>query len=211
MQQFDRHNHEAFPVLILAAGASRRMGRHKALLSFDGETLLDRAIAQGKRLGSNVTVVTGSGYPLIRYRCRRMASSWCHAENWYEGMSASLQAGLMSLGPRALGAFVLLLDQPLIESDDLHHLAIAARQTPSVPLAADIHGKPAAPAYLPRALWPEVMMLSGDRGASSVLARHEAIRLPIVGAFDDVDTHADWLRVSRQFRERFAVAGGSGN
>ena len=206
MHQFDLDNHEAFPVLVLAAGASSRMGRHKGLLPIGGGTLLDRAIDQARHLGPNVTVVAGSGYPLIRYRCRQRPSAWCVVDHWWQGMSVSLQAGLGSLGPRALGAFVMLLDQPLIETDDLAHMALAARQSPAVPIAADIHGKPAAPAYLPRYLWPEIMMLEGDRGASSVLARHQAVRLPIAGAFNDVDTPADWARVEAQYQDRFSAA-----
>lgn len=206
MPQTPCADHEAFPVLVLAAGASRRLGRPKALLPMGKGTMLDRAIEQGKQLGTRVTVVTGGGYPLIRYRCRQQASIWHFAQDWAEGMSASLRSGVGSLGPRAKGVFIVLLDQPLVESRDLAHLATAARQFPEVAVAAEIHGRPAAPAYIPRNLWPEIQLLEGDRGAASVLARHQAVRLPISGALSDVDTLDDWRRISRNYQDRFPVA-----
>ena len=203
-----RYDHEAFPVLVLAAGASRRLGRPKALLPMGEGIMLDRAIEQGGQLGTRVTVVTGGGYPLIRFRCRRQPSAWVFASGWTEGMAASLRSGIKSLGPRAKGVFIVLLDQPLIENEDLAQLAALARRSPETPVASDIHGKPAAPAYIPRHLWPEVLLLEGDRGATSVLARYHAVILPINGVFSDVDTHDDWQRISRSYGDRFSVAGG---
>ncbi len=199
-------DHEAFPVLVLAAGASRRLGRPKALLPMGKGIMLDRAIVQARQLGTRVTVVTGSGYPLIRFRAQQSASIWHFASDWAEGMAASLRSGIGSLGPRAKGVFIVLLDQPLIESSDLAHLATAARRFPDVAVAAEIHGRPAAPAYIPRHLWPEIQQLEGDRGAASILARHQAVMLPVSGVLSDVDTLDDWHRISRNYQDRFPVA-----
>ncbi|HKK55513.1 nucleotidyltransferase family protein [Marinobacter sp.] len=196
-------DHEAFPVLVLAAGASRRLGRPKAMLPIGNGIMLDRAIDQARHLGTRITVVTGGGYPLIRFRCQRSVSAWHYASHWEEGMAASLRSGIESLRPRARGVFIVLLDQPLITGDDLAHLARAARKAPGVPVAADIHGRPAAPAYIPRYLWPEVLQLEGDRGAAGVLARHGAITLPVAGAVSDVDTPDDWRRLAVRYQNQF--------
>lgn len=194
---------KAFPALVLAAGASRRMGRYKALLPLGDGTLLDRAIMQARQLSAAVTVVTGAGYPLIRYRCRRQPSDWLPIADWEQGMSTSLQAGLMSLSPEAKGVFVVLLDQPLIETADLAQLATEARQFPWQPVAADMHGSPGAPAYLPRHIWPDIFQLEGDRGASGILADYGAETLPIPGALTDVDTPQDWQSIQTDYRNRF--------
>lgn len=207
MPQKPDSDHETFPVLVLAAGASRRLGRPKALLPMGKGTMLDRAIDQARQLGARITVVTGGGYPLIRFRCRRSVSAWHYASGWGEGMAASLRSGIQSLGPRAKGVFIVLLDQPLITGDDLAYLAGMARKAPGVPVAADIHGRPAAPAYIPRYLWPEILLLEGDRGAASVLARHGAMTLPISGVFSDVDTPDDWRRVSGRYQNWFSADG----
>ena len=163
----DSHIDQQFPVLILAAGASSRLGRPKALLplaSGDGtdtdcrnRTLLDAAIAQGRILSPEVRVVCGAWYPLIRFRCRRQPSSWLRAPDWQEGISASLSAGLRSLGPAVKGVFVLVADQPLLDLNALEAFGKAARCVPEQPIAADYGGRPGVPAYLPRWLWPLVL------------------------------------------------------
>lgn len=195
-------NDKAFPALVLAAGASRRMGCAKALLPVGSDTLLGHAIVQARLLGGPVTVVAGGWYPLVRYRCRIQPSAWVVARDWQEGMSASLKTGVASLGPRVKGVFVVLLDQPLIPSDAMLALAKVARMTPSQPAAADLQGKPGAPAYIPRRLWPEIMALEGDRGAAAVLARHGATRLAMAGAESDVDVPEDWRRINGELAEQ---------
>lgn len=202
MQKTSRDRHEAFPVLVLAAGASRRMGCAKALLPLNSGTLLDHAIGQARQLGGPVTVVAGGWYPLMRYRSRLQPFAWVYARDWNSGLSASLKTGLGRMGAQAKGVFVILLDQPLIEPDALSALAQAARHSPSQPFAADIGGKPGAPAYLPRRLWPQVMRLEGDRGAAAILARNGAIRIAMAGADADVDTLADWHRIRPQLSEQ---------
>lgn len=195
-------NPDAFPALVLAAGASRRMGRAKALLPVYSGTLLDHAVRQARQLGGPVTVVAGGWYPLVRYRCRVQPSAWLYARDWHEGISASLKAGVGSIGPQAKGVFIALLDQPLIESGALTALAQAARGNPSQPFAADMKGKPGAPAYIPRRLWSQVMMLEGDRGATAILASNGATRIAMAGAGSDVDTPEDWRRIGRQLTEQ---------
>ena len=201
----DSHIDQQFPVLILAAGASSRLGRPKALLplaSGDGtdtdcrnRTLLDAAIAQGRILSPEVRVVCGAWYPLIRFRCRRQPSSWLRAPDWQEGISASLSAGLRSLGPAVKGVFVLVADQPLLDLNALEAFGKAARCVPEQPIAADYGGRPGVPAYLPRWLWPLVLDLEGDRGAGRLLAEVRATRVDSPGIHDEVDAPADWHRI----------------
>jgi len=195
-------NDKAFPALVLAAGASRRMGCAKALLPVGSGTLLDHAIGQARQLGGPVTVVAGAWYPLVRYRCRSHPSAWVVAREWSEGMSASLKTGVANLGPGVKGVFVVLLDQPLIPPEAMLALAEMARMNPSQPAAADLQGKPGAPAYIPRRLWPEIMALQGDRGAAAVLARHGATRLVMAGAESDVDAPEDWRRINGELAEQ---------
>jgi len=178
------------------------MGVAKALLPVGSGTLLEHAIGQARQLGGPVTVVAGGWYPLVRYRCRSQPSAWVVARDWQEGMSASLKTGVASLGQGAKGVFIVLLDQPLIQPEALFSLAEAARINPSQPAAADMRGKPGAPAYIPRWLWPEIMTLEGDRGAAAVLARHGATRIPMAGAGSDVDTPSDWRRIRSRLAEQ---------
>ncbi|WP_266097059.1 nucleotidyltransferase family protein [Marinobacter salinisoli] len=156
-------------------------------------TLLDRAIRLGRILSPDVRVVHGARYPLIRFRCREQPSLWVESPDWRAGLSASLQAGLESVGPAAQGVFILLADQPRLGESALHALAQAARALPRMPIAADYDGRPGVPAYLPRALWPGIMALEGDQGAGKLLAEAGATKVEIPGVHEDVDTVEDWL------------------
>ncbi|MGF2735209.1 nucleotidyltransferase family protein [Marinobacter sp. DUT-1] len=197
IRRFSFHPDESgFAVIVLAAGASTRLGRPKALLKLpDGGTLLDQALRQARRLGRDVRVVTGAWYPLIRFRCHLQPSVWLSCEHWAQGLSASLATGIESLGPKVKGVFVLVADQPLLDPEALQAMSQAAWQVPNQPMAADYGGRAGVPAYLPRWLWPEVVALEGDQGAGRLLTEVGATLVPVGGIHDDVDTPSDWRRI----------------
>nr|WP_291827605.1 nucleotidyltransferase family protein [Marinobacter sp.] len=194
---------QQFPALVLAAGRASRMGRAKQLLVMPGRgTLLDNAIAQAGLLSGQVRVVVGSGYPLVRYRCRRQPAGWIYHPGWSQGLSQSLIAGIRALGPRALGVFVLLGDQPLLDPRGLAELARCARAQPGVAWAANYGARVGVPAWVPRALWGEVAALTGDAGAGVVLNRAGARPIDLQGVQQDVDTPQDWLSVKQRLAEQ---------
>lgn len=193
-------NDQDFPALVLAAGASSRFGRPKALLTLSQQpgqnlTLLACAIRQARLLSSDVRVVCGAWYPLVRFRCSAQPSRWVYVKDWEMGMAASLAAGIRSLGPRAKGVFVLVADQPLLHRQALKDFGEAARCFPEQPVAANYGKRPGVPAYLPRRLWADVLALKGDRGAGRILAENNAARLDIPGVHDDIDTPEDWAKI----------------
>lgn len=157
--------------------------------------MLGCAVDQGRLLSSDVRVVCGGWYPLVRFRCQPQPSRWVPVADWYLGMAASLTAGIRSLGPSVKGVFVLVADQPFLDRQALIAFGAMARCSPDQPAAADYSGRPGVPAYLPRWLWPDVLALEGDRGAGRILAKANATRFDIPGVLDDIDTPADWRRV----------------
>lgn len=189
---------DRFPALLLAAGASRRFNGCKALARYSGRALIDHAIDQARHVSSDVRALTGCRAALLQWRAQHRPSSWVHTELWREGMSASLKRGIDTLPASAVGVFVVLVDQPLIGPEDLQRLRQTAMKEPYKPLAADYRGRPGAPAYLPRWLWPAIMALEGDRGAGGLLQAARAQRLRLQGAIEDVDTRDDLARLTTQ-------------
>ncbi len=194
--------------MVLAAGASRRFGRPKQLLPLPAGQgiLLDRAIDLARCLSRDVRVVAGPAYPLMRYRCQRQPTAWVTLDEEGAGLSASLVAGIDTLGPAVRGVFVMLADQPLLDVTALSAMAKAARSLPQQAMAADYDGRPGVPAYLPRALWSGVRALSGDRGAGSLLADAGATRIAVAGVRQDVDTPADWERIRPRLSQTVPTA-----
>ncbi|TBW48631.1 nucleotidyltransferase family protein [Marinobacter halodurans] len=188
-----------YGAIVLAAGASRRMGRPKAALDYCGKSLLSGALANARRLsGGPIHAVVGGGYPLVRFRCASQPDRWLYNDDWPTGMASSLQLGLASMPAAARGVYVLLVDQPAIAPGFWEALGeVVGRFEGRRPAAADLGGFAGAPAYLPRSLWPELMQLSGDAGAGVILRRRETLLVPAPGADQDVDTPADLRRLRR--------------
>lgn len=196
------------PALVLAAGASARLGRPKALLGLPGRegTLMASAVAQARLLTPEVRVVVGARYPRVRFRSGAQPSRWIVCRQWEEGMSASLKAGLRSFGPRPIGVYVLVVDQPLLDPAALQAFAERVRRNPGLPWAADYGGKPGVPAFIPRSLWDRVFGLEGDRGAGRLLSEWRAGLCDMPGVHDDVDTDQDWRRIRQQFSQIAPIA-----
>ena len=147
---------------------------------------------------SRLTVVLGAHAEAVRSGVMtRLAAPQPEVvlcSDWEHGMAHSLRCGLAALAAsHAEAALMLLGDTPYITADDLQRLIEAWRASPESPAAATYDGTIGAPCILPRAVWPEVMTLTGDRGAGAWLrARHArgiAITgVPVVDAAYDIDT-----------------------
>lgn len=176
--------------LLLAAGAGSRMGRPKALVEDDDGAWLPRAVAVLRDGGcADVVVVLGAAaeeaavlVPGVRVVV---------ADDWAEGLSASLRAGLTALadGPAA-AALVLLVDLP-----DLTPAVVARLRHGSGPTTlrrATYAGRPGHPVVLGRGHWAGVVTTAtGDTGARDYLAAHDVERVDCSDLATGVDVDVD--------------------
>jgi CTP:molybdopterin cytidylyltransferase MocA len=184
--------------LLLAAGSGSRLGRPKALVSFDGELLVERGIRLLRDGGCDpVHVVLGAAYDEAAAAIGTRDVSVVRNENWSSGMSSSLRAGLESMPAEVEAVVVALVDQPLIGAEAVRRLVAAA----GVPAAvATYDGKPRNPVLLDRSVWHEVLEhTTGDQGARAWLRKQldAILRIPCddTGSPDDLDTPEDLNRL----------------
>lgn len=185
------------PILILAAGASLRMGgRDKLMLPVRGQTLLADRAGMALRCSKVVIVAlpardqaadrwaTLDGLPVRRLSVPDRSS----------GLSASLRAGIAALPETARGVMVLLADMPELTAADLQMVRDGWDGETATRGATD-DGRPGHPVIFPRRLFGALADLRGDRGAGALLASgQEPVRLvPLPGthALCDLDTPAD--------------------
>jgi molybdenum cofactor cytidylyltransferase len=186
---------------VLAAGGSRRLGRPKQLLALAGQPLVRRAAlaALGSR-AKRTFVVTGAHAGAVERALAGLAVECVRCAEWEEGLAASLRIGVGAALARDAGASVLLLlaDQPAVDSALLDRL-IALHEGGHELAACHYGGELGVPALFAPRFARELLGLEGDRGAKSLLARERANVAAVefaAGALD-VDTPADWARVSR--------------
>lgn len=159
-------------IVILAAGASKRLGHPKQLVEIGGETLLARAY----RIASAVA-------PAIVVTRRELAfGDAVINEHPEEGMASSIR-----LGVAACDGDVLLMtcDQPHVTSAHLRALIDAG-----APIAATAYaGIAGVPAFFARQFREELLALRGDVGARRVIERHRevVVAIPLPEAELDVD------------------------
>jgi molybdenum cofactor cytidylyltransferase len=195
-------------IILLAAGASSRMGEPKQLLKFEGETLLHRAARAALETRQHpVIVVLGFRADAMREEIAALGALTVVNQSWHEGMSSSIRCGLQraleAIAPDRIEAAILMLcDQPFVTSNVLMRLidAYHARQALVVASAYETDGEKTlgVPALFSRALFPELMALDGAQGAKRIIVRHgaEAASVRVPEAAFDVDTPGDYHALS---------------
>jgi CTP:molybdopterin cytidylyltransferase MocA len=182
--------------ILLAAGASRRLGHAKQLIEIDGEPLLRRAArALLATQPLECLVVLGHEPARMRAALAGLPVRDVLAADHGEGLSASLRAGVAALDARCAGALVALTDQPALQVDHLLALCSAWRAQPQRAIAsayADVLG---VPALLPRTWFADLARLRGDVGARELLRARGAVPLAAPALARDVDTPADRERL----------------
>jgi molybdenum cofactor cytidylyltransferase len=192
--------------VVLAAGASSRMGSPKQTLRYRGESLLRRAALAALGAGCRpVIVVTGAHAELSRRELEGLDVREVFNPLWETGMASSIRAGveaLISADPAA--AVLLLCDQPHVTADVISRLVGARRATGSPLVASAYGGGFGAPALFGRTLFAELTRLEGAAGAKQVIKRHasEAHFLPFPSGEVDVDTPDDFSRLTAADHEQ---------
>jgi molybdenum cofactor cytidylyltransferase len=183
--------------IVLAAGASRRMGRQKLLLPVPGDRLLvclavERLLAAGL---DDLVVVLGREAEAVGAALAGLSVRTVVNPRYAEGQSTSLRAGLDALRPDTTAVVVALGDQPLPDPGLVGRLVDAFRRTGQpiiVPRYRDGRGNPV---LFAAALFAELREVTGDQGGRSVIARDAgrvfdlAVDAPMP---PDVDTPADY-------------------
>ena len=182
--------------VVLAAGASVRLGEPKQLVRLAGETLLERAMRTAHEAGcSPVVVVLGADAIQIQAQCDLSDAVVAINDEWSAGMASSIRVGVQTLGSvgnEADGVVLMTCDQPAVTAAHLRALMKTGEAT-----ASHYAERNGVPAYLPAAAFAQLMELRGDAGARDLL--HQAAAVELAGGELDMDTAEDIARAQELF------------
>jgi molybdenum cofactor cytidylyltransferase len=185
--------------VVLAAGASTRMGTNKLLLDLNGATLLRRVATRALEAGLDpVVVVLGHDAEPARQQLDGLRVRIEVSAGYREGIAASLRAGIAALAVDTPAAVVLLADMPLVTSDMIRTVASCYKERTARIVVSDYEGIIAPPVLYDRAFFPELASLTGENAGREVVRRHsdevKAVRWPRA-MLQDLDLPADYERL----------------
>ena len=195
--------------LVMAAGRSRRMAPLNKLLVHDenGTAMVVRVVDQALASQARpVIVVTGHERDRIAEALAGRPVLFAHAEDYAQGLSASLRAGLAALPPDVEGVMICLGDMPLVTSAMMDRIvgAFDPDEGRSI-VQPTFRGKQGNPMLWARALVPAMMAVNGDVGARHLAAQHAGqvvdVEMPDDGVLRDFDT-TEALRTAPGFARK---------
>lgn len=185
-------------IIILAAGASTRMGQAKQLLRIGGESLIQRAVKIA--LGTTfrpVVVVLGANREQVEPELSGLEVLNVFNPDWPTGMGSSIATGLAFLlqqKPSAQQVLILVGDQPLLKLDTLAALVELQSQTHAPLVVSRYTNTLGVPALFSSALFAELTALHGAQGAKALIQKYQEQ----AAVFDfpegalDLDTPEEW-------------------
>jgi len=189
-------------IVILAAGASTRMGQPKQLLPYQGSTLLRKTVATASSLGGPVVVVLGANAGEVRGQLDDPRVLTAENPCWSEGMGGSVRTGLgvlLAAHPEVAAVIFMVCDQPLITAAVLQDLIDEHSRTGRDIVAAQYSNALGVPALFSSELFPELLTLEGSCGARQIIEKHRerTAEVPFPEAAMDIDTPGDFLTLTQ--------------
>lgn len=171
-------------IILLAAGASRRMGTPKQLLKIGKDTLIERAISIAKQIDNSQTVVVlGANADKIKPIIESDKTiDITINEDWQKGMGTTLQTGIQFLlkkTPALEAVIISVCDQPHLNKIILQQLITEFKKTKGEIIAAAYANIKGVPALFSKTLFPKLLTLNEDEGARKIIKNHEGKVLTI--------------------------------
>jgi molybdenum cofactor cytidylyltransferase len=188
-------------IILLAAGASTRLGQPKQLLAWRGRTLL-RHLAQtalSAGLGP-VVAVLGAAEAECRQTLADSPIRITVNSSWREGMGGSIATGMTAFLDDALeGVIIMLCDQPAVTEATLRALRDEQQKTGAAIVASRYAGALGPPALFMASCFRALAQLRGHEGARSLFAEERALSsIDFPDGALDIDTPSDLRRLGAE-------------
>ncbi len=190
-------NNTIIEVMIMAAGASRRLGQPKQLLKYKGETLIRKIIkeAHDSNIG-NISVITGHDHKRIKNEITDLNINIFYNEEWEEGLGASIRNGLRHIIDKNPGTNAILLsmvDQPFVNVAHLKKLVNAYDPSRQMIIASAYAATFGVPILIDSFYFDMLKELKGDEGGKKIFVNFlkNIVEIPFIEGKIDIDEQKD--------------------
>jgi molybdenum cofactor cytidylyltransferase len=185
-------------LVILAAGASQRLGHAKQLLACNERNLLGHSIHVAlQSLLNPVVVVYGANAALVSPQLRTYPVAAVFNPDWEKGISSSINKGLsalLELSPSISAAIFMVCDQPFITSALLNTVIKTGTAKTDRIVACRYENALGSPALFGKHYFNELLELQGDEGAKKIIKKyaHKVSSVSFPMGHIDIDTKEDY-------------------
>ena len=189
------------PIILLAAGESKRMGTPKQLLTYNGSSLVRHAATEAVKSNCDpVIVVLGAKRDRISVEINDLKVHITSNLDWQKGMGASIATGintLLTINTDFDAVIVALGDQPFVTSRVYNLLIERYYQNEVKAVASSYSNTIGVPALFASSILSELLDLNRQGGAKQVLKRYSdrSLNLNLPEAAIDIDTPADYQKL----------------
>jgi molybdenum cofactor cytidylyltransferase len=194
---------KAYPIankcglVLLAAGASSRLGRPKQLLVYKGQSLIKQVVKIMELAEMPAVAVVGANSEIIKKEMAGTAVAIVENKNWSEGIASSIVSGLATMTKTVEGldaVIFLVCDQPFLTVSFLQEL-LKKKHITGKPIIASSYGNTIGiPALFYKTYFTDLLSLKGDAGAKQIMMAHQedmtTIDFPLGDI--DIDTEEDY-------------------
>ncbi len=193
--------------IILAAGASSRMGSPKQLLKWGDSSLLQHAISTSKQANFCTTIVVlGAHYARIQAHIKDASVMCLDNPQWTLGLGASIAYGVryVAASKRDYDAVLITLaDQPLVSSAFLKRMCTTFKpDTAQIITTAYSGEKQGVPVVFDKVYFDELGDLKDDHGAKPIVKKYNAFVTRLQPDFEtkDIDTPEMYKALKAMFK-----------
>lgn len=197
------------PAIVLAAGASSRMGRPKLTLTIDGKTLLAHTLAAVRTSSvSEVVVVLGADADRLLPSVPTEGVRIVVNSAYREGMSGSIRLGLRNAATSADAYLIVLGDEPFVSAKTMDRLIDTWRTGGPQAIIPTFRGRRGHPILVDRRLAPRIETVTGDTGYRILFQTTGVLEVPVEdpGILVDLDTPEDVEALSRALESGRSLA-----
>lgn len=184
-------------ILIMAAGASRRLGQPKQLINYQGQSLIRRMSQEAiKTKIGQITVVTGHNHEEIEKEIADLKVNVFYNEEWEEGLGSSIRNGLkyiLNIKPETNAVLLTMVDQPFVDADHLTKLANAYDPSRPMIIASAYKSTFGVPVLFDSQYFDEMKQLKGDEGGKKIFVNYlrNIVEIPFIQGAIDIDEKKD--------------------